>query len=1131
MKLRDLVLSQFEPDIAVALLEFGKSLRRLDADAFIFLARKSLCLYDVLVKIGIPPIERCVVSDRVLDMGLAPLRGKTVALIDDTLIVGTTIAKAKARLETECRATVTTHVFCVDQDWHNPDLAQPDTVALRLPDNRVMPFCAAEVRALSLVPRPYLVDFPLSSGVQIASADLDSLLSSIDWIATRLSTRLQEQHGVDVFTFFPSERILVDLEKHLGEAVFSCTDLVKVRVFVRQYQDICNVQVVPIVSLKPLTTTTLGSVLDHLLTRIQEGTATDISVLKVYAITPTAHQRLVQHILSISIGEMFFQTLGRFVNRGPKWGFDDGETARHYGPWLSKELSLINRRSYQALQRCKSGQPVDRFPVTSIPSNVHSWIRDILPRRVIKYKRSEIRQSIVTSNLLAAFAGIFLRMYEKRELPARQEAKALGKAWLNPLGLAPNRDRLESGITWEMLVAWLTRQVGIKSSARVRNLLSLMLDYCNDLGILVPITCCQRGTVFRAYRHGEDVRFSDSELVLAYHLVQGFLEASRATDVPRLVLEKMLVLMFKIGVARGFLDPLYGNTGTDGIGKVKFDLMGARPLLQRGPRSCADRDIWLSDYLVEREVLTEGTKLRNGRKRRGKYTLNRLPEGNLARSHAPGEAFELGSLIGLLTAHSPSAKPVLNDEALILLATCSTHHSTANALQVELHIIQTWLETQGYAILRSLNWSDQDSVMHSYALWIAGKGHYALYSAKLKYVGYIEARCSSINAKCIEYLRASQQNGILARRWQSYWTPISASNAEKETFAHFIHAAASLIWKGATLFSVVEIALCFRLAALQARGSRKLLQYAFSKLQQYRAAMLSANVKEPHIVSQISHRFEEVAALQQTEFVFSDGELNLNRRSVTGQQPFDPTIAVTFAHQELAKLMIEVSAFVDRIDPLLEDFGKTPGKHEYRYMLYYDIVDSTATLAGRAGADVSDYRRRIHLLKQYINRWFDQNIVIAKKRGVELFPWNGDKDSTNDCKYIFVSGKLCRQFVESAVKMLGEGSQDHGGLKVRMELLPCNFVGSSAFRLDRRTEVEGDRFWEHYSRIHKRVAVLEKTLNASASTLFVATDELKKELHLDESIEWNPTRYELTSEIAILTKTTAGHLGELRVTD
>lgn len=147
---------------------------------FVFLARKSLCLYDVLLKLGTPPIQCCVVSDRVLDMQLEPFRDKHVALVDDTLILGTSLAKAKQTLE-DAGARVSTHVFCLDQRWHCPSLIVPDSTAVETSDDRIMTFCTGEVRALSIVPRPYLVDFPLTRQFRLKTTELDCLLAQTGW--------------------------------------------------------------------------------------------------------------------------------------------------------------------------------------------------------------------------------------------------------------------------------------------------------------------------------------------------------------------------------------------------------------------------------------------------------------------------------------------------------------------------------------------------------------------------------------------------------------------------------------------------------------------------------------------------------------------------------------------------------------------------------------------------------------------------------------------------------------------------------------------------------------------------------------------------------------------------------------
>jgi hypothetical protein len=146
MSLHDDILAQFEPEVAVGLIEFGKSFSLIDADILVFMARKSLCLYDALLRVGIPPIERCLVSDRTLDMRLEPFTSKRVALIDDSLIVGTTLAKAKRALKEKCGAEVSVHVFCVDKDWWCEELVRPDTVGMVMDDRAVMTFCTGEVR-------------------------------------------------------------------------------------------------------------------------------------------------------------------------------------------------------------------------------------------------------------------------------------------------------------------------------------------------------------------------------------------------------------------------------------------------------------------------------------------------------------------------------------------------------------------------------------------------------------------------------------------------------------------------------------------------------------------------------------------------------------------------------------------------------------------------------------------------------------------------------------------------------------------------------------------------------------------------------------------------------------------------
>jgi len=101
------------------------------------------------------------------------------------------------------------------------------------------------------------------------------------------------------------------------------------------------------------------------------------------------------------------------------------------------------------------------------------WLRDQvveeaqLPKKVISWSAETIgtdseRKRFKTKqprdgqiSLLADFAEIFRRIHDKREIPARREARELGKRFLGAGQQTPKRDRLEMGVPWQILVEWM----------------------------------------------------------------------------------------------------------------------------------------------------------------------------------------------------------------------------------------------------------------------------------------------------------------------------------------------------------------------------------------------------------------------------------------------------------------------------------------------------------------------------------------------------------------------------------------------------------------------------------------------------------------------------------------------------
>lgn len=1110
---QNVLLAQFEPDIARQLIAFGEGLAKLEADVFIFVARKSIRLYDILTRLGILPIEACVVSDRVLDMCLDPLRGKRVVLIDDTLIVGTSLAKAKIQLE-RAGATVTTHVFCLNQAWHVPEILVPDFSGVELANDRVMTFCTAEVRAMALAAIPYLVDFPMSKPVRLHEGELSNLISTTEWSVLKLTTELQVRHDVSTLTLLPGPEVLTELEKVIGSDLAKCVEIAKVRMWARKSGESWFVQTVPIATLCPVSEIFLATFSTHLLQALLGRSPTTERLDRCFN-SSRARQRLCQFILSVIVGRLFFQGAARRLERNVRWQFDQVENDRHFGPWLHDDVTALVKATEDLL----IGRPLaalPKFQRAPIPAEVERWTATSIGTNTSRTRLRTKQRRDRSVSLLADFAEVFHRIYDNREIPARKEAQRLGARYLDPNSDAPNRDRLEKGVPWTLLVKWMADLCEVSITHHVTNTFSLLLDLCNDVGIAVPVTCVQDGIVYRGYRHGEDVKFSDGELALAYDATEGFLQATKLQAIPRLTFEKLLVLLLKIGVSRGFLQVLYGREGTDGICRIGFDLKGARPLLTRGPRLRAERDLWLTDYLVSRQVVTTSSK---GRGKHGQYLLGRRPEGNYVVSHAPDEAKDLGNIVGMLMRRKRGEAPALGDREITLLTTCATPTHALQALQAELSIFRDWFPRIAHAVSDGVTTGrleDPKWIADTVKAVQSGAGYEALHSAQFKYVGFMTDECRSIIESAARAL-ASPEAPIFERRWRSYWAPLSTAklNDERRTMLPLIETAADHVWELFAYVSIIEIALRFQQRKKSSSSDADRLTAAIAKLRDFRTAMGSAKRVEPKRAREVVERLlRHDLLLHPEKSAQSDG--------------FRPAEAMEFALKATRSLLHDVDSLIDMIDPVVDEYGKKADRIDYAYMVYYDIVDSTATTAVRRGVDAEDHRRQCSLLKDYVNRWLERAVSRDRSAAGEMASVNGSKSSSNDCKHIFFRGNRALANATEVVTMLIEAASTFQML-ARISLVPCNFAGTLAYRRAAADpEIVGSRFWEHWSRLAKGASSLEASFPGKHFFL-VATNELVEGLRLNDRLQWmDQEDGHINTEIEYLQRQTAVRYGELR---
>jgi hypothetical protein len=266
--LRESFLSRFDTPLRSEIIQYGKRLSEASktCDVLLLMARKAVCLAECLESLRLARFECAVTSDRVLDSNSSWLASKRVTIFDDALISGTTLYRTIERVHISGvkRADIQRQVLCVNKRWHSPDLVKPDGPYLELDDDETASLCARIVEAISILPRPYALDYPLFKKIRLPKAALSSITALDDWVADEVTTPLQAAHNVFTITFTPSQRVLADLDDSLGWR-FTDRSLNKVRLYGRSIKHDPHhywCSMFPVVAMEPLAVETVAQLFE-----------------------------------------------------------------------------------------------------------------------------------------------------------------------------------------------------------------------------------------------------------------------------------------------------------------------------------------------------------------------------------------------------------------------------------------------------------------------------------------------------------------------------------------------------------------------------------------------------------------------------------------------------------------------------------------------------------------------------------------------------------------------------------------------------------------------------------------------------------------------------------------------------
>jgi len=876
--LKDIFLDQFEDRWRRPMVAFGVQLSESQAEVMIFMARKAACLFHCLEDLKLAHTDAICTSDLALESDLGWLSGKHVQLVDDTLITGTTLYRAQQRLADVGAASVSTTVFCVDRENWCRELVNPIEPYILAEPHEITNFSAQAVRAISIIPRPYLIDFPLFGFVRLRGLSLDPVLSLTAWGVDELTTDSQRRAGASSITMTPPAQALNALDNHLGWKCSEYAQLIKVRLYTRirggrGKTPVHFCRALPIIAFDPMTSTQLDALWQALKNNIGES----VRSLSTRVLTSKEKLRILQYFCAARLFDIWLADIREVCSpRRVSYELDFRQVDFSFAPNTRDDVINILRNR-------------KRYPLGGAPRLIQTQ----LPVREGFTGTTRFR-GVDLLGVQAKLTEPFATLFTHRELPARKLIKKYG---VRAFGLSEYHDlidRLNQGISLPELRESLSC-VGDSRSARLY--VSMFMDDAIDRGIAVPITVDDGTYVYRAFRHGEDVKFTEIEARLVCLMLK---EVSRVLDVPhlpRLVVEKLIVLLIKGGLSRGFIERWTGSLADRSAAGIRFYLQGA--VAQLSPDRCPyhyDPGDSLTSLLKGWGYLSESSK-------GGQYEIGHFPERPPTTTANEKDAKALGAAIGLALSGIVAGQ---RDNELTLIATCLSPMDTAAAIAAELHYFESHWGPLSRALFSDELRPDADRVVRTHRIYEA------------------------VNS------------GLWKWRSHSNGAPLSMLHAWHERLSQSTAAVfTEAVLEGAFPASAANFQPSAVSELINTTG-RWLLDVNIA-LRQLRLGLIAAS---PNPVTSETRRttsdlLDQVSRLEHEAGFEADATLKVGAQldlPLPGNvAESDSTLKTVLA--QLNELSIQARAILDQVDAMVTPFGQPRPLHHYRHLLTVHLGD------------------------------------------------------------------------------------------------------------------------------------------------------------------------------------------------
>lgn len=512
----------------------------------VLVSRRMSCLYEMLVANGYPEIKGAtVVSDRALGGSVQLRRGDTVVLVDDAIILGSTLVDLYDRIVNDLegdRGQVEVMVAWIDDERHSPAFVehlQMRATGLGAPlvkSTKELENIAWDIAsALYQDGRPYFTDFPLVEELHLTNRAVDALLTSKRWMVTEVTPPVNFSGGERrAFSFVPTPGTDALIRTRVCPDAAALMDIGKVRCYFGQQSrqdedDAVSLRLVPM----GIPGAVMPKRLDEVLGAVEKVLgATGLPWRKW---KPVACHRLLQMYLSSCVLTEFWVDLEaagctRILDRSVLdakhllyyFGADDadmvldafertvdGSVSDIPGAPAARALVLTPRSGLPAFEKV-TRRALTNSRMIDAARNLHDQLEPLASAVTPDRPKPGV---VATVDPFWVYRILNLFGCVDRDLERPQEERLQHKTYefykeYRDLGLHPEIGArvIKSGISLPELQA-LMQPDADRTDPWPAAALLLAIDVGNDLGVVVPTTVydedMKKGPVFRYYRSGE----------------------------------------------------------------------------------------------------------------------------------------------------------------------------------------------------------------------------------------------------------------------------------------------------------------------------------------------------------------------------------------------------------------------------------------------------------------------------------------------------------------------------------------------------------------------------------------------------------------------------------------------------